>query len=379
MANRRRLNAVFLSLSFSAFFITAGCDADSVLERYTLNDIPALTGEAPKNIILVIGDGMGPEQIRAGGYYVNGKEGSLSFENTSDFPVFAKMGTRNAWGKTTDSAASATAMATGHKVANRILSLEIPGSGDSLKTLAEAARTAGKSVGLVTTDNVCSATPAAFVSHHDDRYEYEVIASRILEFMPEVLFGGGAAPGISYAEASGYTVVGTAAGMFALSSDSNEPVYGRFGNDMMPYIEHRGDLPTLAEMAEKALDRLEENTDGFLLLVENELTDEASHLNNEDLLVKEIAELDKAVVSILAWAEDKTDTLIVVTADHETGGAHVLTGCDSGEIPFVGWFTKGHTSRDVNLYARGVDAETFSLVLENTDIYRIMIRYFPDS
>jgi len=357
--------------------VFAGCRIDPVPEQYLLNDIPALVVGAPKNVILVVGDGMGSEHIRAGGFFVHGTEGSLTFEDPAAFPVSVDMGTRNVWGGTTDSAASATAMATGRKVSNRTLSLRIPGGGESLDTLAEAARAAGKAVGLVTTDNVCSATPAAFVAHHDDRYEYGAVAPQILSFTPEILFGGGLAISAQDGIDAGYAVVGDATGLEELASDSTSPAYGRFGDDIMPYVDSRGDLPTLSAMAIKALDRLEEDPDGFFLVVENELIDESSHCNDEALMVKEVAALDEAVAAILAWMGSRTDTLVVVTADHETGGLEVLSGRAADEIPDVSWSTGGHTSRKVKLFAAGPDSGSFELLLENVDVYRIMIRYFP--
>lgn len=378
-----RISAVSLLLPV---LMLVSCRNSLSLYLPILNDIDPLTGEPPKNVILIIGDGMGEEHIKAGGMAGSGA-GTLVFEDTAVFPVTTLMGTRNAWGGVTDSAASATAMATGSKVSNAVLSLDIPGSGSSLQTLAEMARGNGKAIGLVTTDNILSATPSAFVVHQSSRNNYPEIAIDMLDFKPNILFGGGLALSVEDAEAD-YIVIETESDFSGLTYDSSEPVfvYGRFGDDILPYeMDGRGSLPSLDAMTDKALDLLEEDPEGFFLVIENELTDEASHHNTHpdtvERLVEEVAALENAVNSVLSWIESKDpggdhDTLVIVAADHETGGLTILQDNGVGELPTVSWSTTGHTSKKVRIFARGPDSQNFASVLENMDIFRLISRYY---
>ncbi len=376
----------FLILIALSILILSGCRNDLTLYLPDVNDIPEIDeADEPINVILFIGDGMGPQQIKAGGMwqfgfdYLSSAADSWSFES---FPIQTKMRTWNAWGGITDSAASATAMATGSKVNNGVLSLEIPGSGGALLTLGEMAKADGKSVGLISTDNVLGATPAAFAVHQASRNDYSEIADQMMVFYPNLIFGGGKALSSVVASGTGYSVEDDPANWdITFPEDMSVPfhVFGRFGEGVFPYVtDDIPGYPSLYEMTEKALSLLDNDTDGFFLLIENGLTDKSGHLNDIAKLVEEVDALDQAVEYALDWAtaRPETDTIIIVTADHETGGLNVLGNNGAGALPTVSWSTPGHTSVDVDLYAWGKDSGDFGLVRENIDIFRLISRYY---
>jgi alkaline phosphatase len=162
--------------------------------------------------------------------------------------------------------------------------------------------------------------------------------------------------------------------MLALNTETITMTSGQFGDTHLPY-EHDGpgSLPHLSEMTEVALDILEGDPDGFFLMVEGGLIDRAGHLNDLQRNIAETIEFASAVDKAIQWSQGCTDTLILVTADHETGGLTVLQNNGQGELPAVSWSTTYHTGVNVPLYAWGVNAELVSGVLDNTDLFDIMI------
>jgi alkaline phosphatase len=335
------------------------------------SDPPPGSGGEAKNIILFIGDGMGFEQVKAAGMYASGASGTLSFES---FPYSGSVSTTNAEGGTTDSAAAATAIATGIKVSNGVISMEIPGNGLPIRTILEFLKAKGKSTGLVTTTFITHSTPAAFGAHVPERDRYDDIASGYLDrSRPEVLFGGGRYITREAAKNAGYTVVVDRAGLMALEPERETMVSGQFGADHMPFeSDGLGGLPGLSEMTQVALRILDNDPDGFFLMVEGGRIDHACHANDIQRAVRETLEFSNAVARALAWSKGRSDTLIVVTADHETGGLRVLKNNGAGVPPAVEWSTAGHTPVDIPVYAWGANAEAISGIRENTEIHEVL-------
>jgi len=334
--------------------------------------------KSPKNVILFIGDGMGFEHVKAAGYYANGRAGRLFFEG---FKHKAEMTTHPVSGAITDSAASGTAMATGCKVRNGVVSMAIPGDGGELETLVEYFKKKGKSTGLVTTTYITHATPACFGAHAKSRQELADIAGDYLsQTRPNVLFGaGGHEMSPDQARQAGYTVVTDALSLSKLDTENVSMVSGQFGNDI-PYEYDRmgkggqmqaGVLPSLSQMTAVALKVLDNDADGFFLMVEGGKIDWAAHANHLERVILETVELDCAVRQACKWAAGWDDTLIIVTADHETGGLRVTSNEGKGNWPIAAWSSKGHTAAKVPVYATGPGAEMVSGVLDNTDIFRI--------
>lgn len=334
----------------------------------------------PTNIVLFIGDGMGCEHVAATGMFANGAAGTLNFEL---LPYRTMVSTYNAAGTLTDSAAAGTAIATGYKVNNDVVSLAIPGDGSERLTLLEMYKAQGKSTGLVTTDLMTGATPAAFGAHETDRDNTTQIAGDYLnQTRPNVLLGGGGGGmTVSAAQSAGYTVVQSRAAMQAINPITVGHLSGQFGTSSFAYAYDQATgsstfynaNPYLWEMTQTALDVLSTNSSGFFLMVESALIDKASHqtTNRTQRVVYETLELQKAVQTALDWASSRTDTLILVTADHDTGGPHVTANNGAGNMPSVTWSSTSHSSAPVPLYAWGMNASRFTRTIDNTEISQL--------
>lgn len=326
----------------------------------------------PKNVVLCIGDGMGFEQVKAASIYATGREGELCFES---FPYKTSMTTHSADEAVTDSAASGTAIATGHKVNNGVVSLQIPGDGTELQTLLEYFQQRGKATGLVTTTYITHATPAVFGAHEKSRQNYDNIAADYLtQTRPNVLFGaGGHSMSPQAAEDAGYVVVQNLNELRSLNTEEATFVSGQFGTGIPYEMEWTGDLPHLSQMAESALAILDNDPDGFFLMIEGGTIDWAGHANNLANNIGETVEFAKTVQTVLNWAKGRDDTLLVVTADHETGGLKVTKNNGKGKLPDVHWKSKGHTAAQVPVYAWGAGADLFTDRMDNTDIHNKIV------
>jgi len=341
--------------------------------------VSSTLADAPKNVIVFIGDGMGFEQVSAAGMYAYGMPGTFAFES---FLHQAEVTTYSANSSVTDSAAAATAIATGHKVNNGVISMAIPGDGSELETMLEYFSYRGKTTGLVTTTYMTHATPAAFGAHEPSRNNLTRIAGDYLnQTRPNVIFGGGAnGLSVSAAIAAGYTVVTDRSEMQALDPDTVTLASGQFGGTHLPYEydyfigsdDGYDTLPHLSEMTTTTLDILDADPDGFFLMVEGGRIDHACHGNNIERCVFEAMEFASAVDEAINWATGHDDTLILVTADHETGGLTVLENNGQGNFPTVSWSTTGHTGANVPLYAWGVNAELVYGEMDNTDLFYVV-------
>ncbi len=347
----------------------------------------------PKNVIVLIGDGMGPEQVKAAGMYLNGAAGTLNFES---FPNQAEMTTGSFFGDVTDSAAAGTAIATGRKVNNGVISQALPGDGSDLTTMLDIFKGLGKSTGLVTTTQITHATPATFGANEPSRNNRVQIGLDYLnESQPNVLFGGednGLNSAIINADGN-YTLVKTRAELDALDTNNEPLVAGLFGGGgHLPYeydyaqgTDPRYDtIPHLGEMADAALDLLDNDPDGFFLMVEGGRIDHAGHLSNFDPTLKtgrniyETIEFANTIQTVLDWANlndpGLTETLIIVTADHETGGLLVTeTNPTAGILPAVTWGGVEHTGVNVPLAAIGANSNLISGVMDNTDLLGVVL------
>lgn len=331
---------------------------------------------AARNVILMIGDGMGAAQVEAGRQRAASAGECFAMDS---MPVTSLVTTTSAGGVVTDSAAAATAMATGRKTVNGRLGIDP--SGNRLPSIAESVKAAGGLIGLVTNCSIASATPAAFVVHLPDRDMGRDIARAIVEARPDIALGGGAAffvptlferakPALYAALESGYTVVME---MDEFEAASSLPLLGLLAMTDMPYELDRNpaEEPSLRRMTEKALALLAGSSgdSGFFLMVEGGRIDHACHAMDGTGVAAEVASFDDAVSAALEFARDRGDTLVIVTADHETGRLQV-TG--DGKLVFG---SDGHTDTPVPLFAEGPGQEWFGVgSLDNTDIAKLIAR-----
>jgi len=321
-------------------------------------------------VILMIGDGMGPVHVQAASQYAHGAANSLRLQA---LPVHGEMITASLSG-VTDSAAAATAMATGAKTFNG--NIGIDRSGSVTPNLVEVAHDSGLSAGVVTTAALPHATPAGFTAHRPSRHGYVEIANdQALLTQPEVMLGGGMqyyAPAGEGSEredgglidpllAAGYQVVTTSAELAAASPEAGR-IVGLFAAEHLDYtVDRAADCtqPTLAEMSLSAIEFLSRDDDGFLLVIEGARIDMASHGNDLERALTETVAFDQAVAAVADWAEERDDVTLLVTADHETGGLQITTSGSAGVLPDVSWQRADHTNARVDLYCAGTGCEPF--------------------
>ncbi len=326
-----------------------------------------------RGVVLFIGDGMGIGQLSTAAALLAGPGGDLAITR---MPVTGLMVTSAANNLVTDSAAAATAMACGVKTDRRVIGLDP--SGRRLPNLFEVAHGAGLATGVVTTSGLVDATPAGFTVHAESRYDSGTILREMLASPFDILVGGDftrypkAMGKPDYVEAlehaeelvpEGTALVRSMAGL--------REATGRVVALLPPRDRHPEQHgPLLKRTVGLALERLGSRPGGFLLLVETELTDEAGHANDLDAVLEGVRELDGAVAAALDFARERGDVLVIVTADHDTGGAGILGGPPGGGRADVEWLTHSHTGLWVECFAEGPGAVAFTGLMDNTDLAR---------
>ena len=341
-----------------------------------------IANKIPKNIILYIGDGMGVAHITAG-LTVNG---SLHLQRFNS----AGLITTHASDKfITDSAAGATAMATGEKTYNGAIS--VSPAGEPLKTVLEYAEEQGMSTGLVATCHITHATPACFVAHIDDRNKECLIAEQMVHSGVDVVFGGGlgyflpkSTPGSKRNDENNLMVQWQSTHRIVLTADAfrsldqPEKVVGLFYMDDPPRIEQRE--PELAALTKKAIEILSANPEGFFLMVEGSQIDWAAHDNDHTYLINEMIDFDRAVGIGMDFAVKDENTLIIVTSDHETGGYALEGGSiEHRVINRPDFSTTSHTGVMVPLFAHGPGSERFGGIHDNTFVGKSLITILTES
>lgn len=344
--------------------------------------LSATGAHAAKNVILMIGDGMGFEHVKAGSYYLSGTAGNLCFE-----PYYkCSMTTHSLNSSITDSAAAATALATGYKTNNGVIG-QSP-SGVVYQSILEKAKSLYKRAGLVTTDAITGATPAGFGAHEPSRNNYINIGDDYLYgSQPELIFGGGnPALGSTYFNASqvtaaqglGYQLAYNHQQMSALNPSGK--ALGLFASGRLTYEHDRAPSntePHLSQMTTFALNAMEQDPDGFFLMIEGANIDPAAHSNNIADVTFDVVEFHNAVQIVLNWMSGRNDTLLIVTADHETGGLTAINN-GVGVIPGATWTSTSHTAAKVPLYATGPGSEYFDQYAaigfcDNTNLFNAMV------
>ena len=342
------------------------------------------THVSPKNVILLIGDGMGLAQVSASFYY--GDEPS----NFERFPITGLIKTSSSSHKITDSAAGATAFSTGVSTYNGAIG--VGPDEQPLTTLVELFSDEGVSTGLVATSSITHATPASFYSHVKSRDMQEEIATQLPASGVDFFAAGGTKFFARRADRANYLDSLKQHGFVLDTTQLNttkelslDQKYGYLlAADGMPrMLDNRGDF--LPQATEMAVNFLSQNENGFFLMVEGSQIDWGGHANDAEYIVTEVQDFNQTLGEVLDFAERDGNTLVVVTADHETGGFALAstgerTGAESDYDQLNGTFsTSGHTATLIPVFAVGPGSELFSGIYKNTEIFhKIMQTMHPD-
>jgi alkaline phosphatase len=388
--------------------------------------VNAADASTAKNIIFMIPDGMSMDIVTAARILKNGPDGEpLALEKLNNVGYIR---TYSADSIVTDSAAASSAMATGEKHNNREVSAhsvngELMDIEKKSKTILEIAEDLNKSTGLVATSQISHATPATFGAHVPVRYAGAEIARQYIEETEVDVVLGGGVYGTSdeynaqqfeksynnlqsneavanLARENGYLTVNNESEMRLAQNKESDRIFGMFtaydegktpelfrlnkfglkdseGNAFPKYPEGE---PTLAEMTETALKTLENDSDGFFLMVEGSQIDWGGHDNDLNYELAEMLGFDKAVETVLNWLEQsplrKSETLVIIAPDHDTGGLRIAGpyGSLSSQSEKIesGWTSEDHTGGDVPTWSQGPGSELIAQPLDNTDIFKIM-------
>lgn len=352
----------FMSLMFVVtIMLSTSC------ENYETNSHNNGNANSPKNVVLMIGDGMGIAQVCS---LMLVSENRTSFER---FPYTGYAITRSASNKITDSAAAGSAIATGHKTNNHMIGM----TADSIPvpSLLDILAGKGKKTGVVVTCYASHATPAAFLAHNIDREKYEEITSEIVnrENLDVIIAGG--RKYFNERKDNGDLIEVMRRSDWAVYDSLSQIAEGEgrvaviASRKHLPKVSKRGDF--LPDATAKALEILnKDNENGFFLMVEGSQIDMACHVNDSAYLIEEMRDFDKTINVVLDFAEMNPNTLVIVTADHETGGLTIIDPENKYTKTNFRFCTNGHTPVMVPVFAFGPGADKFSGIMDNTDIMK---------
>lgn len=352
--------------------------------------------EKAKNIILLISDGMSLSQVSSYRLLKGGPNERIAVDK---FPISGIVLTHSQDAIVTDSASSATAFSTGKKTNNGALGLDQ--DNQVLENFTEIIDKYGYVSSLISTSEITHATPAAYASHVDLRWKTDEISLQMMDsdvmtilgggrhfFMPEEI-GGKRSDEVNLLEEikTSHTILTKKTDMDNFDHSYKGKVVGLFADEALRDTdtpENHSLEPTSSEMLNFALKRSEQfnssGCNGFFVMVEGSQVDWAGHANNLDYLKREMEDFDEAVRTALDFAKNNQETLVIVTADHETGGLLIEpatpTNYTSPEVKFsfnTGIGYGSHTGVPVPVYAYGPGAINFTGTLDNTDIFYAMI------
>lgn len=375
----KKILAVLLSLCL--IFAFSACSTPEPEGWYTEGDITITKKQAqkiinseftaPENIIVIIGDGMGPNDITLAEKNVDGVyDFGLVLNQIKNHGLAT---THSADNKVTDSAASGTALSTGVKTNNGYVGKDT--NGNDIKNMAEIAREQGKKIGIITDEDLSGATPTAFAVHNISRSNTAELVNAMVKFKPDVMMSkdymGVYAPLDSEARKifSDEYLVAKDFRRFKEVLDSDPDCEKPF----LGFLEGFSTMPSnnLAQCAEVALKRLK-NDNGFFLMIESSGTDKFGHKNNMSGKLNSVVTLDRTVAAVLKFMEKNPDTLLLITSDHETGGVKLPEGDE--DLKDLLTVTE-HTDTPVRVFAVGEGSEYFSgKTVDNTDIAKFLIK-----
>lgn len=338
--------------------------------------------QRPKNVILLIGDGAGLSQISSAYYFKTTKV------NYSRFKTIGLIKTSSSEEDITDSAAAATAFASGVKTNNGAIGMVHDTV--SVKNITELVSPKGIKTGLVATSSITHATPACFFAHIPNRYMYDEIAAQLPSSGIDFFAAGGLeffnkrkdGKNILYdLNQNGFTVDTLGLNDFSSISNNSKLAFLLAPDAMPQMLEGRGDF--LTDATQLGLQFLNKDREGFFMMIEGSQIDWGGHANNTEFLVSEFLDFDNAIGTALDFAENDGNTLVIVTADHETGGFTLSaktvlqpdgsTKKDYNQIE-GSFSTSGHSATLIPVFAYGPGSEEFSGVYDNTEIFHKIIK-----
>lgn len=364
-------NIVFLSLLALGIYSAQAQDANLPTQTFALDKpykvsrITPPKGEKVKNVILMIGDGMGLMHVYTAW---TANRGHLWLEN-AQYTGLSKTYCANRL--ITDSGAGGTAMACGQKTLYHAVGVDTLGR--PLPSLCTLAKAKGKDAGVAVTCRLWDATPADFCCHNIDRDKEQDVVADYVNSNIDYAFGGGAKyfehrkDGrnlFTELEKKGYHISRT---WNDLAKWKQGRVFAVPYDVDTPKPDERGDL--LARASLKGIELMNQNPKGFFMMIEGSQIDDYGHFNQLDLLVKETLDFDQTIGAVMKWAAKDGQTLVVVTADHETGGLSLLDGDIKQGRVVCSFATKEHSGVMVPVYAFGPGAENFTGIMENTDLF----------
>lgn len=334
-------------------------------ESYAVQTFPQkFKKKKPKNVVLFIIDGMGLSHVHAA---LTANRGNLYIENLKNIG-FSKTSSANRY--VTDSAAGGTALAVGQKTNNG--SIGVDTDKNPVKSVLEEASAKGLATGLVSVSAITHATPASFIAHQENRSMYEEIADDFLKTNIDVFIGGGYTHFterkdgrnlVNELRQKGYRIERD---INVIENIKDGKLAGLTADVHNGRMDERGDMLPIA--TNTALNILSNNKKGFFIMIEGSAVDWGAHANNTVYVVEEMLDSDRAIGKALEFAAKDKNTLVIVTADHETGGMAILDGNYETGMVKAGYATKGHTGLMVPILSYGPGAEHFMGIMENEDI-----------
>lgn len=337
------------------------------MSKSEVQQVLSINYSKPKNVIMMICDGMGPNDIILAEKHSKNLNDYGTILNQIKYNGFCT--TNNVAGTTTDSAAAGTALSTGNKTSNKHLGQDKDGK--IFKNISEIAREKGKVIGIVTDDDITGATPAAFIAHTSSRQNFEDIANAYVKFKPDVLIGQGYNGDFKFSSMnlSNFLVATDFSKFNEKLNEDNFRLKSFFGFFKQGVLEPSN---TLAYCTEIALNRLKNKGSGFFLMVESTAGDTWGHKNNINGKINNVVTVDRTVATILKFMKENPDTLLLITSDHETGGVTIPSGNYTLDASL---FTSNeHTSTIVRTFAVGYGANKIhNKTIDNTDFAKIAI------
>ncbi len=323
-----------------------------------------------RNVILMIGDGMGLVQVSAAWVANRGK---LNLDNCT-FTGFSRTWCANKL--ITDSGAAGTAMATGHKTNYHCIS--VTPDGQPLVSLTDLARENGLKTGIVVSCNLPDATPSVFCANNIDRDQEEAIAADYLNCGVDYIFGAGREKFnkrsdnrdlLAEMKQKGYQVCTT---WEETKKITQGKVLSLPSEGQLKFARDRGEI--LGDACMHAISLLSQGKKGFFAMFEGSRIDDCGHFNDLPHLIEEVLDFDKTIGRVMQWAEKDGHTLVIVLADHETGGFSLLDGDKATGTVSGSFATKGHSGIMVPVYAYGPGAAYFTGIYENTEVFNKIVQ-----